>query len=552
MLVNIKRIVLILLVATTSGEVTFAQSDLSETEKLAVTAKVWGFLKYYHPSVADGKYNWDKELFEVLPKIKSSTNKEQLSRIFISWIDNLGKVEQCKKCGQAQSLQYFQKNFDLEWIMNEEIFTTGLIEKLKYIQDNRHQGKKHYVSSSKIGNIEIRNEIDYKGFDWQDENLRLLSLFRYWNIIEYFFPYKYQTDTDWDEVLNNMIPKFLSPATETDFQLAMLELVVSIDDSHAYFSTDQTEVFFGRYWIPVIFKLIDDKAVVTGFNDDSLARIDDLKVGDVITKINDKDVGAIFREREKYIRGSNISRKKYMAFNSIFNGSSDSANIEYVRDGKVISKSISRYLYKDLNIKRSESDSYKILDGNIGYVNTGAVNANDIPNIMTAFKDTRAIIFDIRIYPKEKLYSIANYISSGSHDFYKKIYPDLNYPGKFIWENGSLHYRENDELKYEGKVILLVNERTESFGEFTAMCLQSGDHVTTIGSQTSGADGYTSTFEMVGDFKTRITGTGIFYPDGTETQRKGVKIDIEVRPTILGIIEGRDEVLEKAIEFVNK
>ena len=483
-----KKLILILLVITISSKVTFAQNDLSETEKLAATAKVWGFLKYYHPSVAGGKYNWDKQLFEILPKVKSSTSKEQLSQIYIDWIDNLGKVGKCKKCGQEQDLQYFENNFDLNWIKNNKVFTNELTEKLKYIEDNRHQGKKHYVSSSKqIGNIEIRNEIDYKGKDWQDENLRLLSLFRYWNIIEYFFPYKYLTDTDWDEVLNKMIPKFLYPETETDFHLAMLELIVSIDDSHAGFSSDKTEAFFGSYWIPAGFRLIEEKAVFTWFYDDSLARNDDLKVGDAITKINSKDVWTIFKEKEKYIIGSNTSRKKYTAFNSIFNGSTDSVFIEYVRDGTTYSKSINRYLFKDFNTKWKESDTFKILDGNIGYVNMGALTIKDIPDVMESLNNTKAIIFDIRIYPNYIVDHLVRYISSKRNNFYKVTYPDLNYPGKFIWRNGR-QTNTYDELKYKGKVVLLVNERSQSRAEFTAMCLQTGDHVTTIGSQTSGAD----------------------------------------------------------------
>ncbi|WP_057938599.1 hypothetical protein [Algoriphagus resistens] len=56
---------------------------------------------------------------------------------------------------------------------------------------------------------------------------------------------------------------------------------------------------------------------------------------------------------------------------------------------------------------------------------------------------------------------------------------------------------------------------------------------------------------MVDGYRTGISGIGIFYPDGTETQRKGVKIDIEANPTIEGIAAGKDEILEKAIEFIN-
>lgn len=74
-------------------------------------------------------------------------------------------------------------------------------------------------------------------------------------------------------------------------------------------------------------------------------------------------------------------------------------------------------------------------------------------------------------------------------------------------------------------MVLLVGEISHSQTEFTAMCLQAGDNVPIIGNQTSGADGSVGRFEMIGGYKTMITGVGMFYPDNTETQRKGVKID---------------------------
>lgn len=100
-------------------------------------------------------------------------------------------------------------------------------------------------------------------------------------------------------------------------------------------------------------------------------------------------------------------------------------------------------------------------------------------------------------------------------------------------------------------MVLLVGEISQSRTEFTAMCLQAGDNVTTIGSQTSGADGTVSRFEMVGNYKTMITGVGIFYPDKTETQRKGVKIDIVCKLTIDGITSKKNEVLERALDYIN-
>jgi len=547
-----RKYILTLLLFTISYEVVLAEEKIAETEKLVATAKVWGFLKYYHPKVAAGKFDWDKQLFEVLPKIKGAKDKTELSQIFIDWIDGLGKIRKCKKCGKENELEYFDKNFDLSWLEDSKFFTAELTEKLKYIEENRHQGEKHYVKPfKKVGQIQVINEIDYKDFDWQDENLRLLSLFRYWNIIEYFFPYKYQTDTKWDEVLYNMLPKFLKPETETALHLTMLELIICVDDSHAGFFSDKIKDYFGNYWIPATYKLIDEKAVITRFYNDSLARANDIKIGDVITKINGKDVWAIFKEKEKYIIGSNTSRKKFMAFNAIFNGATDSVQIEYVRNRQSYSKTVKRYLFEDFNIIKREQETFKILDGNIGYVNMGVLKVKDVPDVMEALNDTDAIVLDNRSYPKGTMYSLILHISSKRNKFFKVTKPDIDYPGKFVWRAG-IQCGRDQELKYKGKVVLLVNERTQSHAEFTAMCLQTGDNVTTIGSQTSGADGNVSRINMVGGYKTAISGIGIFYPDGTETQRVGVKIDIEVKPTIQGIREGRDEVLEKAIDYVSK
>jgi hypothetical protein len=34
---------------------------------LALLGRVWGFLKYHHPEITKGNYNWDYELFRFLP-----------------------------------------------------------------------------------------------------------------------------------------------------------------------------------------------------------------------------------------------------------------------------------------------------------------------------------------------------------------------------------------------------------------------------------------------------------------------------------------------------
>ena len=102
---------------------------------------------------------------------------------------------------------------------------------------------------------------------------------------------------------------------------------------------------------------------------------------------------------------------------------------------------------------------------------------------------------------------------------------------------------------YKGKVIVLLNEESLSQAEWTAMCFQTAGNTTIIGSQTAGADGNVTELDFKG-FHTRYTGIGVYYPDRRETQRIGIVPDIEVKPTIKGIQEGKDEVLDRALLFV--
>ena len=523
--------------------------DKNEIKNLAILSKVWGFLKYYHPNVAKGDYNWDEQLMIVLPKIEQVTSKEAISKVYLDWIDSLGDIEECKSCKDDNSKEYFDKNFDLSWILDANVFSDELSKKLKYIENNRFQGENHYVSITNVGNILITNEPQYENFEFPNENYRLLSLFKLWNTIEYFYPYKYLTDQNWNEVLSEMIPKFKNAGNATEYHLAMLEAVVKFDDSHGIFKTKLTSAYFGTKFIPAKLKIIDNKAIVTGFWSDSLSKINDLRIGDIIEKVEDKTINDILKEKLKYIAGSNLKSKLRDSYYTIVNGNTDSVKVSLNRNGIINNKIISRYPFDAVFKKEVITEKYKILERNIGYVNMGLVELKDVDKMMEKFMNTKAIIFDIRNYPNYILYQVSRYLNSEKKEFAKITVPDLTYPGKFIWKE-NLTCGNNNKDYYKGKIILLVNEKTQSLAEFTTMCLQTANNVTTIGSQTAGADGDISKIEYIGGYKSLMSGRGVFYPNKDETQKKGVRIDIEIKESFEGVKNGKDEVLEKALDIL--
>ena len=83
------------------------------------------------------------------------------------------------------------------------------------------------------------------------------------------------------------------------------------------------------------------------------------------------------------------------------------------------------------------------------------------------------------------------------------------------------------------------------------MAFKKAPRATVIGSTTAGADGNVCQISLPGGISTMFSGLGVYYPDGGETQRIGIVPDIEIKPTIKGITDGKDELLEKAIQIIN-
>jgi C-terminal processing protease CtpA/Prc len=164
--------------------------------------------------------------------------------------------------------------------------------------------------------------------------------------------------------------------------------------------------------------------------------------------------------------------------------------------------------------------------------------------------DAKAIIIDLRCYPGFfPLFELGAYLLPQSKPFCKVSSTSIAHPGRFVLSQ-ELAVGKNNPDYFKGQVFILVNEITQSSAEFHAMAWRQAPNALVVGSQTAGADGNVSYIVLPGNMTTQFSGLGIYYPDGSETQRIGIVPDVEVKPTCAGIQAGRDEVLEKALSLV--
>lgn len=507
--------------------------------KLAQLCKIWGFIKYYHPTVAAGKYNWDYELFRIMPLILNAQSQKENERVICNWIQSLGDIKRSKKT-LAINQDSVKMYPDLAWI--EDSLSLGSITKyLTTIKQAERNDWHHYVSLEPAGNAKFKNENAYSKFVIPDTGYRLLALFRYWNIIQYYFPYKYLIDEDWDHVLTRFIPLLINAKTRKEYVDVLYKLIACINDTHAILrGTLDTK----KYRIPVDVSFVEGKAIVV--NDTPQAS--QLVKGDIILKIEGESIKEIATRRFPYLSASNYATKlRELAF-ELLTTDKDRLYIEFERDGEYLSDFIMCSPNKK-DISRYQQDkpliSY-LSDRNILYLYLGA-KEGEIPENINA----RGIIIDLRCYPSGKIkgYKDFDQLYPKSIDFVRFTVPSIKIPGLFVSTKCFAVGGENTNY-YKGRKIILVNEFTQSHAEFMAMKYRCAPNTIVIGSTTAGADGNISSLPLPGGIYSCFSGIGVYYPNGSETQRVGIIPNIVIEPTIKDIKEGNDVVLNQAIKLI--
>jgi C-terminal processing protease CtpA/Prc len=518
---------------------------------LEVLGKMWGFLKYYHPSVAAGNYNWDYELFRILPVILNGHSKAERNDSLLAWVNKFPLPANRKKASRIAT-DKIKMPADLDWITDQKELGTALTAALKNIADYNRDDEHYYIGSESAGNPAFKHERSYGNMLYPDAGFRLLALFRYWNMIQYFFPYKYLITEGWNNKLEEYIPAFIAADGPVAYQTALLRLISAIHDSHAglYGPNLMVRAYNKSRNLPLLLKFAENKLIVIKTKNGA----GELRAGDVITAVNGKPVEDVVKERLPTTSASNYATQLYRLEFTIFRTTDSVTQLTYERAGSSYTTSVATLPSAEATIwPETPATSWKLISSDVGYVYPGLFKNTQMDSMINAFVPTRGMVIDLRSYPSDNmLTSLAEYVLPERLPFVKFTAGSIEHPGMFTYSSFEMKAGHKNKDYYKGKVIILVNATTQSNAEFVTMALRLAPRAVVLGSTTAGADGNVSNIKLPGGVETIITGIGVYYPDGRETQRIGIVPDIVMEPTVKGIRENRDELLEKALSLIRE
>jgi carboxyl-terminal processing protease len=549
--------IFLLLLATVFLQTVEAQIPDDTNGRLYRLCKTWGFFKYFHQKKCTIK--WDTLLNTTVNQVLLASSNAEFNDILLGMFNKVGN-----NSFQANPPAPPDTNFnvDIGWI-NDPVFSQPVRDFLNTFSSFIYPDTStcfmkinDFSTGSYYSYIDFRNDPLSMPINYTNEANRLTTVFYYWNVINYFSPNRQIMDQPWDSTLSWFIPRIRQATTIDDFHIMFLKLATKINDSHGLTDSPRLEVNFwkGNYIPKIYFKRVENKCVVRKVQD-----IAGIKRGDILIAIDGISIQKIEDSLSQFVPASTPAALYRDIYYSMLNGLQNS-NITF----SLLDSANNSYSVSTLRLTNSyawfyddESPlSYFITSCGYGYVNMGNLKREELSAMYTALKNTSAIILDLRYPPNvsktelAKLFFREPVASAIVYDpALKSMYSPFYLPG---W-----YYKHDDRDSadtwlnanpYNGKVYMLVNEETQSYMEYDCQYLSYHPNAKVIGTQTAGADGNVSYLNLPGSITTKFTSLGWYYADEYQQQRNGVKIDSIVPLTINGIRQGRDEILNAALD----
>lgn len=552
-LFNLKKLIFFAsLILFNTGHSQVVKAEI--VNRLYYTCKIWGYLKYHHSGINANLINWDSTLISHIKGIQEAPTHLAFQDSLYKLVNSAGStVKYLDYWGfRGDSIQ-INRNFT--WFKDTHIpnRVRDTLNKIKLLFKNEginslssSQNYPFILSDDKYSNENENPEIEKK----------LLALFRYWNLIEYFYPFKNFTSDNWDETLKKYLDEILEIKTKDEYNILFRKLTKSTRDSKGNFNSLTYDNMLGTAYFPFLLRYIEGKTIIYR----KLDNIQDVEIGDELLQIEEAPVPILRNNLRSYAQGANEASVERNIDILLMRGDSGTYNIIIKKsNGSQISIAMDRspnYSFAIDLLPKTRPYYDTVLEGGckIGVMDFRLIQSSDlIDAIVEDLYPCDAWVLDLRGNAQMSFESsFSQYIYNRDEAFRFFKYPNFSIPGEFYSRELGTYFLYN-HAQYQKRIILLVDEYTRDVGESFAAAMAYKSHLLTIGSMTdgSGVDIGLAIVKLPGKITTNFSYIGAYHRSGKPFHINGITIDSVVKPTIKGIQQGRDEILETALKCSN-
>lgn len=378
------------------------------------------------------------------------------------------------------------------------------------------------------------------------DELARLDVATAWPIVRHFYPYQELVD-DWTGLLHYALQAAALVTDRKGHGQVLKRMLVPLEDGHVYVLDGDPASAIDWAGLPVALGLSEDQLFVV-----NSLEPDRIQVGDRVVSIDGTPASQWLNDRRSLYSGSPQWQTRRAIRELVWGDRGQTRELVLERGNESIQMVLE--FETGTRLPSHMHDTIWEPSDGIIYVDLVTIDEDQLQDALPRLAKARGVVFDIRGYPGKPAYDLLSHLLERDDDWddWMRVLV-ARAPGGDLVEAASFGWnRPAVSPRIEAPVAFLSDANALSYPESVLGLIKYHGLGTIVGSSTSGSNGNALALSLPGNFHVSYTGMRVIGPDGEPFQGQGIKPDIEVQPTADGLREGRDEVLERALEVLGR
>jgi len=383
-----------------------------------------------------------------------------------------------------------------------------------------------------------------------NRSTRLAGVAIGWGVFQHFYPYFDVVETDWEAALPAALAKAAEDTDAVAYLLTLREMVAKLHDGHGNVAN---MALLARSFLPLAVEWAGNDLVVVGKH---ASVPDSVSIGDAIVSIDGRPIEDCYDDVSKWISAATDGWRRCVSARALIVNlpTEDPAQLVFRKpDGQTVTVDLARVTDVTPNtatLTRPENGAE--LAPGVVYFDLSGAKTDALTEVMPKLAAAKAIIFDLRGYPGSGGYKLMEHLIDEPATSARWRVPIVRRPDRLDleWHESGRWQLRPQEPRLKAKIAFLTDGRAISYAESVMGIVEYYKLGEIVGSTTAGTNGNVNPFMLPGGYRVAWTGMQVLKHDGSQHHGVGIAPTVPVTPTTKGISEGRDEVLEKAVEVM--